>query len=376
MGLSSCLCQPRSVSFSHLVEKIDSINTHFYTLQQAPPDSGVLLKETLVKELLGDIFYHRKEVQNREVRLVGVSQPYTQVLACAFNIKSIGFEWKTNEIFLVTYGHDGKIADALYLGINEITPTFIKFSFNSKRHIPTEDIQRSKWVYNEQSNLLKLEVFEENSWLDEDKNPCLDNYYKFLILNIEYDVDSEIALKCIAKDINDGTLSSLALEQFIKTTCVDGCDNVRKIISNYISTMNVNSDIISKTNTAIINNNASNPYITKKLLNMSSYNKNKTQQSLKNDKKFSFIICSNNKQYETECIRYINALNIPDGYSIEIIVVHNARSMTSGYNAAMLSSDAKYKIYLHHDTFIINKNILFDILEQFKYSSVGMIGVV
>lgn len=103
------------------------------------------------------------------------------------------------------------------------------------------------------------------------------NYYKFLILNIEYDVDSEIALKCIAKDINDGTLSSLALEQFIKTTCVDGCDNVRKIISNYISTMNVNSDTISKTNTAIINNNASNPYITKKCLNMSSYNKNKTQ---------------------------------------------------------------------------------------------------
>ncbi|HBD66957.1 MAG TPA: hypothetical protein DC028_08030 [Eubacterium sp.] len=109
---------------------------------------------------------------------------------------------------------------------------------------------------------------------------------------------------------------------------------------------------------------------------MSSYNKNKTQQSLKNDKKFCFIICSNNKQYETECIKYINALNIPDDYSIEIIVVHNARGMTSGYNAAMLSSDAKYKIYLHHDTFIINKNILFDILEQFNDSSVGMIGVV
>lgn len=152
MGLSSCLCQPRSVSFSHLVEKIDSINTHFYTLQQAPPDSGVLLKETLVKELLGDIFYHRKEVQNREVRLVGVSKPYTQVLACAFNIKSIGFEWKTNETFLVTYGHEGKIADVLYLGMNEIKPTFVKFSFNSKRHIPMEDIQRSKWYITSKVN--------------------------------------------------------------------------------------------------------------------------------------------------------------------------------------------------------------------------------
>lgn len=65
MGLSSCLCQPRYASFLNLVEKIDSINSYSYTLQQAPPDSGVLLKETLVKELLGDIFYHRKEVQKQ-----------------------------------------------------------------------------------------------------------------------------------------------------------------------------------------------------------------------------------------------------------------------------------------------------------------------
>lgn len=177
MGLSSCLCQPRYVSFLNLVEKIDSINSYSYTLQQASPDSGVLLKDTLAKELLGDIFYHHKEAQNREVRLVGVSQPYAQVLVCAFNIKSIGFEWKTNETFLVTYGHEGKIADVLYLGMNEIKPTFVKFCFNSKRHIPMEDIQRSKWVYYEQSKLLKLEVFEEISWLDKDQNPCLDNYY-------------------------------------------------------------------------------------------------------------------------------------------------------------------------------------------------------
>ena len=40
MGLSSCLCQPRYVSFSNFVEKIDSINSYSYTLQQASPDSG------------------------------------------------------------------------------------------------------------------------------------------------------------------------------------------------------------------------------------------------------------------------------------------------------------------------------------------------
>ena len=73
----------------------------------------------------------------------------------------------------------------LQLGMNEIKPTFVKFSFNSKRHIPMEDIQRSKWVYYEQSKLLKLEVFEEISWLDKDQNPCLDNYYHTFFYRIE-----------------------------------------------------------------------------------------------------------------------------------------------------------------------------------------------
>lgn len=95
-----------------------------------------------------------------------------------------------------------------------------------------------------------------------------------------------------------------------------------------------------------------------------------------NNQQFCFIICSNNIQYETECLRYINNLIIPDGFSIDIKVIHNAHSMTQGYNKGMHSSDAKYKIYMHHDVFIINRHLLFDILEQFKNPANGMIGLV
>jgi hypothetical protein len=87
-------------------------------------------------------------------------------------------------------------------------------------------------------------------------------------------------------------------------------------------------------------------------------------------------MCSNNKQYEEECMHYINNLKIPDGYSVEHIIIYNAASMTSGYNKAMHSSDAKYKIYLHQDVFILNKNFLYDLLTYFKDPSVGMIGIV
>lgn len=95
-----------------------------------------------------------------------------------------------------------------------------------------------------------------------------------------------------------------------------------------------------------------------------------------NNKKFCFIMCSNDKQYEDECMLYINDLKIPDGYVVDHIIIHNAISMTSGYNKAMNSSDAKYKIYLHQDVFILNKNFLFDLLYYFSDKSAGMIGMV
>ncbi len=90
----------------------------------------------------------------------------------------------------------------------------------------------------------------------------------------------------------------------------------------------------------------------------------------------AFIICTNNPQYYNECVLYINDLYIPDGYSIDIICIQDADSMASGYNGGMQASTAKYKIYLHHDTFILNRNLISDILAVFlQNADVGMIGV-
>ncbi len=50
--------------------------------------------------------------------------------------------------------------------------------------------------------------------------------------------------------------------------------------------------------------------------------------------------------------------------------------MTSGYNEGMANSDAKYKIYMHQDTFIVNRNIISDLLDIFQNPQIGMIGMV
>lgn len=96
-----------------------------------------------------------------------------------------------------------------------------------------------------------------------------------------------------------------------------------------------------------------------------------------NLKKIAFIICVNNELYFEECCWYINRLHIPDSFEIDIISVREAHSMTEAYNAAMESSDAKYKVYLHQDVFIYNQNFISDILKVFQADeAIGMLGLI
>ena len=59
------------------------------------------------------------------------------------------------------------------------------------------------------------------------------------------------------------------------------------------------------------------------------------------DKKICFIICANNEIQLRECRLYIDNLIIPEGFSVEIEEVWNAKSMTGGYNQGMKRSMAK-----------------------------------
>ena len=93
--------------------------------------------------------------------------------------------------------------------------------------------------------------------------------------------------------------------------------------------------------------------------------------------KFAFIICTNNELYLTECLHYISLLDVPDGYETDIITIKDAPSMAAGYNEGMLSTDARYKIYMHQDVFITNRFFLSDLLSIFATDpAIGMIGMV
>lgn len=91
----------------------------------------------------------------------------------------------------------------------------------------------------------------------------------------------------------------------------------------------------------------------------------------------AFILCVNNIREAEECLYYIKRLEVPDGYEIDILTIQEAESMAGAYNAAMHASDAKYKVYLHQDTFIINTRFLYEILGVFESDSeIGILGCI
>ncbi len=93
--------------------------------------------------------------------------------------------------------------------------------------------------------------------------------------------------------------------------------------------------------------------------------------------KICFIYCVNQNRVWQESLRYLKALNVPKGYTMEIIPIEKAASMTSGYNKAMEQSDAKYKVYLHQDVHILNPDFVEDMVTIFQRNpNLGLMGVI
>ena len=93
------------------------------------------------------------------------------------------------------------------------------------------------------------------------------------------------------------------------------------------------------------------------------------------DNKISFIIAVNDEITYSQCEINIKNLIVPTDFEIEIIPIRDALYLTKAYNYAMNSSSAKYKVYLHQDVLIINKNFINDILKVFNNVSIGVIGM-
>ena len=95
------------------------------------------------------------------------------------------------------------------------------------------------------------------------------------------------------------------------------------------------------------------------------------------EKKIAIILCVNNDTYFEECLYYLNKLTIPEGYQVDLYDVRDAASIYEGYNEGMNASDAKYKLYIHQDVFILDPDALINSINFFKeHPKCGLLGVV
>ena len=93
-------------------------------------------------------------------------------------------------------------------------------------------------------------------------------------------------------------------------------------------------------------------------------------------KTVAFITCVNDEAWYSESLLYQKSVRLPEGFTAEYIAVRGASSMAAGYNEAMRKSKARYKIYLHQDTLIVNHNLIDDLIEIFADEKIGAVGVI
>lgn len=92
--------------------------------------------------------------------------------------------------------------------------------------------------------------------------------------------------------------------------------------------------------------------------------------------KVAVIVCVSDEGLYQGCLRHLKRLQVPKHISMDVLAVRSADSMAEGYNRAMKQSDAKYKIYLHQDTFILNVHLITDLIALFTtHPELGLVGI-
>jgi hypothetical protein len=101
----------------------------------------------------------------------------------------------------------------------------------------------------------------------------------------------------------------------------------------------------------------------------------KERISIMTENTFLVIVCVNDEELFKRCERHVKNAFVPPGYELHVVPIRDATSMTSAYNS-IVSFPAKYKVYIHQDVFILNRNIFLDLLALFGTNEkLGLIGV-
>lgn len=94
------------------------------------------------------------------------------------------------------------------------------------------------------------------------------------------------------------------------------------------------------------------------------------------ERRVCFITCVNDERVYEEACLYLRQLQLPAGMELQLLPVRGAASMCAGYNQAMRQSSARYKVYLHQDVFLTQRDFIRRMLALFAADAgIGMMGL-
>ncbi len=187
-------------------------------------------------------------------------------------------------------------------------------------------------------------------------------YYelKFLIRRIEMQVSDAGDLSVFIKKHN---LTNRGIDYMIRTTCFFPSVVYRELL-NFFKNKKCDSDYRYF---KMMSESAKDDFSSMPAVNIMEANHATGD--------FAVITAVSDENMYSECVYYINHLNVPNNCHLTIIPVRNASSMTEAYNIGCSQTNAKYKIYIHQDTMLVNHNLLFELLHVFESPEIGMAGV-
>ena len=98
------------------------------------------------------------------------------------------------------------------------------------------------------------------------------------------------------------------------------------------------------------------------------------ERRLPSEKKIVVLLRDSHTGQHEVCIEALKNVKWPDGYGVEVFTIDAQKPYAAQVNEVLADTDAKVKIYINDDLFLVHAQAIEELLEIFRDESIGMVG--
>ena len=98
------------------------------------------------------------------------------------------------------------------------------------------------------------------------------------------------------------------------------------------------------------------------------------ERHLPREKKIAVLLRDSHTGQHEVCIEALKNVKWPDGYEVEVFTIDAQKPYAAQVNEVLADTDAKVKIYINDDLFLVHAQAIEELLKIFQDESIGMVG--